>query len=378
LVTTTKIFSFIGAALLFAMACKQTYTPPAIANPPDYLVVEGFIDANPGDSTVFTLSHTVKLDSNQYIPESGATVTIEGTDNSSSPLREFVAGTYGAPLSALNNSTSYRLHIVTAAGKQYASDYVPLVQSPPIDSISWRRLNDAVHQGVQIYANTHDPQNSTHYYRWDYTETWEFHSSYFATVQYVPGIGLENYSPNTISTCWHIDRVTSILLGSSTQLSQDLIHEAPLVLIPPGAQQLSVRYSILVRQYALTKAAFSWWQILQKNTEQIGSIFGVQPSAATGNIHCLTDTAEQVLGFVTGGTIQSQRIFITNDQVFPWNYLPDCQDRKAPNNIDTIKFLYSEGFLPWSVDIFPPAVHLAYKTCVDCTLTGTNIPPSFW
>jgi len=369
----TKIF----ALFLLAIACKQTYTPPAIANPPDYLVVEGFIDATPGDSTVFTLSHTVKLDSNRYIPESGATVTVEGSDNNSWPLHEFATGSYGA-IPSLNPSNTYRLHITTAAGKQYASDFVPLVPSPAIDSISWRKLNDATHQGVQIYANTHDPQNNTHYYRWDYTETWEFHSSYFATVQYIPGVGLENYSPNTISTCWHTDVATNILLGSSTQLAQDLIHEAPLVLIPTGAQQLSVRYSILVKQYALTKDAFNWWQILQKNTEQIGSIFGVQPSASKGNIKCLTDTAEQVLGFVTGGTVRSQRIFITNDQVSPWAYLPDCKDRKAPNNIDTIKFLYSQGYLPWSVDISPPAVHLAYKTCVDCTLTGSNIQPSFW
>ncbi|HEY4107388.1 DUF4249 domain-containing protein [Puia sp.] len=365
--------------LIASLGCRQTYQPPAIANPPDYLVVEGFINTNAGDTTFFNLSHTVKLDTNAYHPESGAMVTVEGNDNSSFPLREITPGIYGSQLPALNYSVPYRLHIVTAAGKQYASDYVQLVANPPIDSISWKRLDNDVHQGIQIYANTHDPQNKTHYYRWDYSETWEFHSPYFATVKYVPGTGLVGYSPNTITTCWHSDRATGIFLGTSTQLSQDLIYEAPLVLIPIGSQQITVRYSILVTQYALTQEAFNWWQILQKNTEQIGSIFGVQPSANKGNIRCLTDTAETVLGFVSGGNIQSQRIFITNDQVFPWYYDPDCLDQKVTNNIDSLKYWFSIGYLPWSLDLSPPnKAHFAYKTCVDCTLTGTNVKPSFW
>ena len=373
------ILSFFILVLIVAAACKQTYAPPAVTHPPDYLVVEGFIDATAGNPTVFTLSHTVKLDTNLYVPESGATVTVEGTDNSSRPLQEQIAGSYSAPLSSLDFNVSYRLHIVTTAGKQYASDYVQLVPSPPIDSISWRRLENDVHQGIQVFANTHDPQNKTHFYRWDYSETWEFHSPFFATVIYIPGAGLENYSPNTISTCWRTDSATDILLGSSTQLSQDLIHEAPLVLIPLNSQQISVRYSIFVKQYALTADAFAWWQILQKNNEQIGSIFGVQPSTNKGNIRCLSDTTETVLGFVSGGTVQTKRIFISSDQVNPWYYDPGCPDQKIPYNIDSVNFWYSIGYLPWRVDLPPKAaVHMAEKTCVDCTLTGSNIPPSFW
>jgi hypothetical protein len=364
--------------LCFSLGCKQTYQPPTIANPPDYLVVEGFINTNPGDSTVFNLSRTVKLDTNLYAPETGATVTVEGSDNSSQKLNEIAIGTYRAILPGLNYSTSYRLHIVTASGKQYASDYVTLVPGPPIDSISWRRLENPPNTGIQIYANTHDPQNATHYYRWDYTETWEFHSPYVANVQYVPGIGIVPYYNNTTSVCWHTRQATSIVLGTSAQLSQDLIYEAPVVLVPFNSQQITVRYSILVKQYGLTKDAFAWWQLLQKNTEQIGSIFGVQPSANKGNIHCLTDTAEQVLGFVSGGGVRSQRIFITNAQVQPWDYVSGCIDEKIANDPDSLKFWIGIGFLPWASEYPPPIVHMSYKTCVDCTLTGTNIRPSFW
>jgi hypothetical protein len=374
--TTANIFFFcLSLVILAGTACKQIYAPPAVAHPPDYLVVEGFIENNGVDSTLFTLSRTTKADTSEYIPELGAMCTIEGSDNSIRQLGEVGKGIYGAPLTGFNSNTNYRLHINTTRGKQYASDYVPLVKNPPIDSISWKRLDNAVYQGIQIYANTHDPQNATHYYRWEYQETWEFHSSFFATVRYIPGTGIIPYSPNTINTCWKSDPSTGILLATSTQLAQDVIYEAPLVLVPLNSQQINWRYSILVKQYALTAAAFNWWQVLSKNTEQIGSIFGVLPSVNPGNIRCLTDTNEMVLGYVGGGNSTSQRIFITIDQVRPWSYDPDCPDIQPDKNY-SLQDLLGMGYLPWQSS--PSGTFLSYPRCVDCTLTGTNIRPSFW
>src|SRR5215469_2913402 len=94
--------------LLLLAACRQTYEPPIIAHPPNYLVVDGFIDDNGSDSTVFTLSRTVKLDSNAFTPELGADITIQGSDNSSFPLGETGNGKYGALLTALNSNVTYR------------------------------------------------------------------------------------------------------------------------------------------------------------------------------------------------------------------------------------------------------------------------------
>src|SRR6185437_12047600 len=93
--------------LLFLAACRQSYEPPAIAHPPNYLVVEGFIENNGGDSTIFILSRTVKVDSSAFTPELGAKVFVEGSDNTSFPLIEVGNGKYGAALTALNGNTTY-------------------------------------------------------------------------------------------------------------------------------------------------------------------------------------------------------------------------------------------------------------------------------
>ena len=358
--------------LAITLGCKQAYLPPVIKNPPINLVVEGFINSGP-DSTYFDLSTTYLLsDSTATTPELGATVTVEGTDNTSYPLAEIGNGVYGTALPPLNTTTGYRLHIITTANKQYASDFVTPIPDPPIDSVNWIRTNN----GIQIYVNAHDPTNTAQYFRWEYQETWKFNSAYFATLQFVHD-SLQNYSPNKIATCWHSDNSTRIIVGDATKLSKDVIYEAPIVNIPLNSQQISIKYSVLVKQYAITRAAYDWWGLLQTNTEDIGSIFGVQPSSNQGNLHCLTDTTEQVIGYVSAGNVRSQRLFITSDQVFPWDYINDCLEFKIP--VDSMVYYYVTGFLPIDyADQGFGSIHIAWKTCVDCTLTGTNIQPPFW
>src|SRR6185437_180986 len=178
-----------------------------------------------------------------------------------------------------------------------------------------------------------------------YQECWELHSPFESIYEYVPGVGVTPVTHIDDYVYWHYNDYSDILLASSTQLNHDLIYDAPIVFIPDTSQKITVRYSILVTQYALTKDAFAWWQALQKNTEQIGSIFGVQPSANPGNIHCLSDTAEPVLGYVSGGNSRSQRLFISNAEVLPWHYESGCLDLDTVGV--TFDALYAGGYLPW-------------------------------
>jgi hypothetical protein len=354
----------------FLAGCQQTYLPPAIANPAANLVVEGFIN-NGNDSTIFNLSRTFALTGNPTrVPEPNATITIQGSDSSSYPLGNAGNGRYGAILPALNPNANYHV-LIAAGGKQYSSDFEPLVSNPPIDSISWVKNGT----GVQVYANTHDPTGNARYFRWEYEETWEFHSAYFATLQYVND-SLENYSPNKIDSCWKYDTSTSILLSSTIHNSPDVVYDMPLVLIPLNSQQISVEYSILVRQYALSREASAWWQVLQNNTENIGSIFGVMPTGNPGNIHCLTDTTEMVVGYVSAGTVRSQRIFISAEQVSPWFYVTGCKEMYVLAY--EAGYWYSVYWRPINYESFPGYINISTAPCIDCTLSGSNIRPTYW
>jgi hypothetical protein len=83
---------------------------------------------------------------------------------------------------------------------------------------------------------------------------------------------------------------------------------------------LGIRYSILVKQYALTEDGYHYYQILKKNTESLGSIFDAQPSELTCNFHSLQDPTEIVIGFFSASSVVQKRIFIDKSQV-NWNFI---------------------------------------------------------
>ncbi|MDO3626770.1 DUF4249 family protein [Mucilaginibacter sp. BT774] len=86
-----------------------------------------------------------------------------------------------------------------------------------------------------------------------------------------------------------------------SQIISKRYYQNPILSIASSAEKLSVEYSILVKQYALSADAYKFYANLKKNTEQLGSIFDAQPSAIRGNIHFVTTPAEPVIGYLCIG-----------------------------------------------------------------------------
>lgn len=370
--------------------CKKPYNPPAIASPGNYLVIEGVI--NPGtDSTIIKLSRTVNLSSgNVHNPETNATVTVQSDASNSYPLIETAPGTYISTGLNLDNSRKYRLSIKTSNNQQYLSDFVAVNITPPIDSVGFLIQSN----GIQLYVNTHDPNNNTHYYRWDYAETWQFHAKYESSFITDGKEIVPRTSDQKIYTCFSNNISSSITLGSSAKLSQDVIYQNPLTAVPSTSEKLETKYSILVRQYALSGDAFTFWTNLKKNTEQLGSIFDAQPSNINGNVHNINNAAEPVIGYVSASTVSSKRIFITNNQLpitwFP-TYPYDCAaDTEWFDQPKTHLNMVAQNLIPLGSSEIPidefygkggpaPLGFLgADIDCVDCTIRGTTKQPSFW
>lgn len=368
-----KLFVYCVCIVLLSN-CKTPYEPPVQNEKQHFLVVEGFLNGN--GLTTIKLSRTRNIthgDSAAYIFEDGANVRIEDNSNDIYPLYNSGKGTYTGYLFA-NPSYLFRLHITTADNKEYLSDAVVFKPSPPIDQIGWKFRNG----NVQVYANTHDPQNSTRYYRWEYEETWEFHSEYYSFLEYDENSNSVKARSVPVYQCWRFDNSSRILLGSSAKLKEDVINQAPIILIPFGDRKISVLYSILVTQYPLDSIGYNYWKAMESNTENVGSIFDPQPNLTQGNIHCLTDSLETVIGYIGAGTTQQSRLFISHaDMPSNWTQIAKCSEAIVPP--DSLHWYFAQsGFDP--VDYAaPPGNFLgASKTCVDCTLTGSPVKPAFW
>ncbi|MBG6234989.1 hypothetical protein IWX76_001557 [Pedobacter sp. CAN_A7] len=353
------------------------------------MVVEGFINTGK-DSTIIKLSRTVPISEKGTIkPELKAQLVIESENNATYPLNELKGGVYGAAPLNLDPNQKYRLRITTTAGSSYLSDFVESKRSPLIDSISWAVKND----GVQIYSNTHDDTKKSVYYRWEYEETWQFTAQYSSSI-IAEESGMNSRDPETqdIYRCWGKYNASTIVLGSSEKLEKDVIHLNPVIFIRSDSEKVMTKYSILVKQYALTKEAFDFWQTLKKNTESLGSIFDAQPSQLTGNIKNIDNPAEPVLGYLSAGTVEQKRIFISDRELPDWRtaypfscapldsvFLQDMDPGVSPklywekviNQIPVEGFYHPEngGLLGYLG---------ASSACADCTIRGTNKRPEYW
>jgi len=383
------------------ISCKKPYNPPAIASAGSYLVVEGAINAG-ADSTAITLSRTVNISSKITAnPELHAMVAVQSDQNVSYPLTETTKGNYVCAGLNLDSTHNYRLSIKTSNNEQYLSDFVPVKNSPPIDSISYT----VGASGVNIFSNAHDPKNNTRYYRWDYQETWIFVSNYESFFKSNGDTVLtRNYTNDQIYECWRSDTSSTIIINSSAKLAKDVIANNPVAFVASTDEKLGVEYSILLRQYALTADAYTFWTNLKKNTEQLGSIFDAQPSQINGNIHCITKPSEPVIGYLSVGSTSSKRIFIENDVLgypvpapypsgcsltnFLYAYVPPGGSEPPANWVDEYlnynsSIFTGDLYIP-TLAIQPPGAPaiLGYAgsipICVDCTLRGTNKQPGFW
>jgi hypothetical protein len=358
-------------------------------------VVEGLIAAGQ-DSTIINISRTVNI-SNQSTrnPEVNAVVSIEGDQGVSFVVPETDSGKYAAAPLNLDNTHKYRLKITTADGQTYASDFESVKVTPLMDTLGY----DITANGISIYTSTHDPSNNTHYYRWAYAETYIYNTPLESHYKYQ-----QNFFSDTLEsvlrtpdeqiyTCYVNLNSSTIVLNSTAALSQDVIVKAPILQIPKDSEKILHRYSIVLREYGLTREAFDFWQNLRKNTEKIGSIFDAQPSEIPGNIHCTSDPSQPVLGYISVSTISQKRIFIDRSELPVWPYpLPSgCQTyglcwyrAEQPPAVFTSGALIPFGPIKPGGCGIPPlpgyVVEVATYDCADCRfhLGGKTKKPAFW
>jgi Domain of unknown function (DUF4249) len=370
------IFCFFVATLT---ACKKPFEPAAITVDNNFLVVDGVINATANGSTIITLSRTKRLaDTTINSVETTAQVTVEGESGGVFSLVNLGDGRYTSNQLNINSAGKYRLKIITADGKQYLSAFVAVKPTPAIDSVTWKQPDD-----LTISVHTRDRQNNTRYYRWDFVETWQYTAPLNTAWGEKNGRIFVVDSNTQLFTCWISVNSTAILLGNSIQLSEDVISSLPLTTIPKNSEKPLIKYSILVNQYALTREAYEYWQILQKNTQNLGTLFDPQPSQLKGNIQCVTNPGEPVIGFVSICPIEQKRIFINYAELANWPGPPpadNCGIIGIPQDpVDFLNYTFDDPtYAPYYFVSAGPLI-LAKKICLDCTQKGgATRRPAFW
>jgi len=386
-----KISKYLSIALSAALfsAC---ITPFAIGEIDTYggtLVIEGDIILN-GTTKVY-LSESRALDSGKpfvYITDAQVFILSEHGETYTSTV---VAEPYTSPYYLIDTKDfpidrAYFLSVFLRDGTQFISDPITPLVTPDIDSIEFEVQEPQT--AVDFFVTTYATQNSSPYFRWSFTEDWEFTSIYDPNVYYNIGTnGLYPYSsfnkPN-IYYCWNQSKSSDILVAKTDHLDNNIVYRQFIHTIDNKSDKISYLYSMELQQMSISEEAYIYWDNMRKNTQEIGGIFSPQPSEVLGNIRAVRVDGKptpKVLGYISAGTLSTKRIFVDEEELGIHQQTLIC-DRRAGYSSERFS-LYQMGYRPLMASIDEElGISEEWWTplfCIDCTKRGgTKNKPPFW
>lgn len=391
---------------LLATSCVEEYEfQSEVENFESILVVEATI-TNQDKFQEIKLSRSYNLDTIAPFPERNAVVKVISDAQGTISFSEASEGLYisNTPFTAQPNTT-YVLDIQTNDGRSYTSSTEQLTTSTQIDNLyAERGFTDDNQEGMFIYVDSHDPSSSSNYYRYEYEETFKVVAPKYSPFEIVfePGSFFDytiELRPEQQETCYRTQLSSSIILANTTSLGEDKVEKFPSRFINRNEYIISHRYSILLRQYVISREAYVFYDVLKRTTEQDGSLLtDTQPGFIEGNVFSTVNSNEKVLGYFQVSSVDEKRIFFDYEDYFPGEDLPPyivgcgllspaLAGNALGNDIPSHP-LYDhiqEGYQFFhtndgTIDVFPsegPEI-LVNPECGDCTELGQNTPPVFW
>ncbi len=365
----------------FLGSCRTPYDPEIPATELQILVVEGYLDTE-GKTSELKLSRTVPLSSEaSMLPELGATVMLRGQNGQQFDLTEKGDGIYLFERN-IDESQTYVLEILLRSGERFTSEELKPIVTPEILDGGFLRDED----GVEVFVSTQGNAEADDFL-WTYEETWIYRPRIRTTWIYDPQIrdvrlrteGEQN------SLCFKTETSPDIILETSSRFQDQVVFQRTIVEIPVGDERIMERYSILVSQKGIASKDVQFWEILKKNTEDIGSIFSPLPSLIGGNIKGL-DNQTPVIGQVSLGVIRQKRIYVNRNDVAPWNYIDpqfnDCVIAENPVMIPEYTTVFGNGSIVPARELMVGTTIVGFfpssRRCTDCTLYASPVRPEFW
>jgi len=357
--------------IIIASACTTKFLPE-IDEYDNIMVVEGLL-TNENRANYVKISRTIPVGiTGISSPLVDAHVYIRDDLNRIAVFHEKRAGYYASDSLTFRGEIgrTYTLHIM-AGGKNYESDPMLIQEVQPIDSLfaEFRYEEDVIYPPLYeytVYFNSYDPENNNRFFRWTYEEVWEFHLPW-------------HYPPDYKRICWLTEESSEIIIKNNSTVEEAIIDRYPLLTVDNrSSNKLYQRYSILLKQYSINEDEYNYWESMKKMTEEQGGLYDPIPQSLTGNIKCVDDPAEPVLGFFSVSAVEQKRLFIDNDTIkYPAGGPQYCVTDTA-YSINEISGLGKYVFILEFIDEGAYYLLSRFEQCADCRLFGTNIKPDYW
>jgi len=388
-----RVLFFTGIFFLLGLfpACIERYYPEGEEFRQGTLVVIAHLDDSEEEQSVY-ISRSTTLEFPNREPLSGCIVEIEDIEGNSWELPENEPGAYRdlMPDLFLRNGEQYRLLLLTPDGNSYESEFEELHPAPAIDSLYWERedipMEEAgmVTEGIRFFLDFQIIKDDSPYLRWQLVETYEMHNpDYQSTEMYDTDRRFKPIPPELDNpVCWINQEVPDIYTMDLGRVDGEIYRAMPLNFVSNTTQRLQYRYSILLRQFAVSQSAFWYWDGLKNNLQSNGGLFDSQPSLNPGNICNTNDEEEIIIGYFSVSGVSEKRIFVSEVAGLP--IIPDpgfCEPGGLPKNF----WRLTQAFLPYYIATTESEEGGSHRgnvntSCIDCREHpfSTNIPPDFW
>jgi hypothetical protein len=179
-----------------------------------------------------------------------------------------------------------------------------------------------------------------------------------------------------------------VIIATTENLTQDVIKDLPLHFVDNKTMRLSARYSLLVKQYAISKTYYQFLKKVKEVNQTSGSLFDPIPNEIFGNVRSSDGKDLPVLGYFSVAGVAEQRTFIERIDVprIAVPFSPRCVNDTISYNFRT---LYSKvGNANGRLEVYDYLYNdfgnitgfvISEKSCTRCAETGaTNQKPDFW
>ncbi|MBO2545175.1 DUF4249 domain-containing protein [Salegentibacter sp. BDJ18] len=348
----------------------------------DAIVIEALV-TNELKKHEIKLSQAFKIDSTRPNPLSGASIQVTG--NRDYMFEEVEPGRYFSIDSfAARPGIEYELNI-RVNGKEFKSDPTQLTGNSNIGELEANRINYLGEDGVAITLNNKSSPGGTNYYRYQYVETFKFNSNYFKhkDLILVDGLPVEVPKQKEEYTCYQTNNSQEIILANTNSLAEDRVSDLLIKFIDSEDPSLSNRYSLLVKQYVISRKAYNYYKILEELSESNNIFSQSQPRFFDGNIQSTNNPDENVIGFFDVSSVNTKRIYFNygdfyNPEGIRPRFVPFALCEETLPSLDNLIEQLERNAVRWGGVTTSGGIYVLPARCVDCTFFGTNEKPDFW
>ena len=397
--------------------CIEPFTPE-IDEENQFIVINAVVTDEEGYQYA-EISKTSSYNNREYNPLNNCKAKIIDNKGNEFEMENYGNGKYKTWIEKqyLQTGDQFKIEVVldNGNGKKYESEFDTLLLCPEIDSIYFEYQDiipdDPImytKKGIQFYIDFDASGSYANNYRWKSIETWEYHSiDYIYAVFFGVRPNCYNYSVlvngityniercgldtsekflespviDSLFRCWKTAKLEEIFTYTLRQKKDKKVIGLPINLVTNEDDRLTVKYSILVKQLTISDLAFKYWDHLQSQSHETGGLYETQPYELEGNIRCIDNENETVIGIFSASSVKTKRC--TGTFSFDRNY-QNCN--RILYNWEELNAILTGEEMPKKLPMYlmptinnNEPVEYIDQSCLDCRLRGgTTTEPDYW